>query len=179
MSGSLFRVAVLGFAALTACTGSHTVGKENDVDAGDARCNIENCRAVSDCRVAFLGEPDSRACFRAGLSPDAGFDFLAYCPAACNAQQGGALAQCATDSAMCITWDAGTILPQVLINECTSRGISGPGGPAVEPACESACFAAREKCESACPTTDFKTCIECAAVCGLEVVRCVDACPAG
>lgn len=143
----------------------------------DARCNVENCRKLHECRVAFGAEPDFRVCFNAGLAVPSGYDFDVDCPAACEAQAGGRFIECVAQQPACSGLSSSAMLDTVTsCQSSSSAGFStGQGGDGS--GCEAACDSARVTCENACPTSDFQSCSDCARGCATTFGDCEAQCP--
>jgi hypothetical protein len=148
--------------------------------SSDSRCNLENCgKLLLQCKRAFAADPNFDVCFKAsdgGVPPsfwDAGTNF-SYCPAACNATQGGgALVQCYADhQAQCSGFDDGGRAAVDLMCE----GVAADAGTA-DATCAQKCDATRISCDQACASTDFDKCMNCSATCGLSWASCTNACP--
>ncbi|MFO0600184.1 MAG: hypothetical protein U0228_33050 [Myxococcaceae bacterium] len=56
-------------------------------------------------------------------------------------------------------------------------GVAEPDAGALQPdGGDCNCASARASCEQACPQTSARTCLDCAATCGLDFVRCRAGC---
>lgn len=140
----------------------------------DPRCNIDNCRKQADCRVAFNAEPSLWSCYRAGLQAPSNYDFSRDCPAACDAQEGGATLDCIANKPSCVGLNDEEKMNTV--TSCMGSSPFSPPSSASSGQCTKTCDDERDKCDQACPTTDFNTCADCNRGCGLTWASCTKKC---
>ncbi len=172
---SLFRFLVL---LVTVVAGAACSQKRGEPDA---RCSVENCRKLHECRAFFSAEPDCRVCFNAGLVVPSGYDFAVDCPAACEAQNGGRVVECVAQQPACFGLSSSAMLDTVTSCQSSLAGgfSSGQSGSDAgdRNSCEAACDLARVTCENACPTSDFQSCSDCARGCATTFGDCEAQCP--
>jgi len=135
----------------------------------DARCSLANCKKMYDpCRLAFAAEPDARACLDVDGGVPNEFDFVKYCPGACNAMGSGDLAQCVADNVS--SCGDGGVTRATVVDACFF-GVASR----VEP-CATTCDDARTNCELACTKDSFQACMDCVATCGVTWGHCNQGC---
>lgn len=135
----------------------------------DARCSLANCRKMYDpCQIAFAAEPDARACRDVDGGVPTEFDFVRYCPAACNAMANGELAQCVADNATACG-DGGVARASV-VNACFY------GSASRDAVCGANCDSDRASCQHQCTQDSFQACMDCAAGCGVAWGTCNQRC---
>lgn len=131
----------------------------------DARCSAANCRKLYDpCHLAFAAEPNVRGCLDVDGGVPTEFDFVRYCPGACDAMADGEFAQCVADNAT--SCGDGGVARASVVNACLIGSASREAG------CAAKCDDARATCEQRCTKDSFQACVDCAAACGVVWGRC-------
>jgi hypothetical protein len=143
------------------------------------------------CRVEFLGMPAEVATCTGFDRPSAPPDWAKYCVDACNASAGnGDIASCIAAKADACR-DAG-FDTYAIVSACFPSNKEDP-----EPSCADRCATERKACDtrcsggkpcdlclrmggscaSVCTDAGWSACLDCSAQCGIQFVRCQDACP--
>jgi hypothetical protein len=178
--GTSLAVLVLATASMFACP------------APQPGCTRENCEAmIQACRVEFLGMPAEVATCTGFDRPSAPPDWAKYCVDACNASAGnGDIASCIAAKADACR-DAG-VDTYAIVSACFPSNKEDP-----EPSCADRCATERKACDtrcsggkpcdlclrmggscaSVCTDAGWSACLDCSAQCGIQFVRCQDACP--
>ena len=131
----------------------------------DERCSVAACQKFKSCGPQLITEPWAPACANADGGIDATLDLATYCPDACNALHLGEMFGCIESAAQCMG-DGGIGACLFLVGDA---GVGDAG-------CAASCDSARSGCEAACARDSYRSCMDCAAACGLAWGRCSRGC---
>ncbi len=149
--------------------------------SSDSRCSLANCTALLACHLELAGQPQNLGqCVQDNAFTSAvGMQLQSYCPEACEADNQGAIVACvaAHFGNGCQLPDGGGPVPSDIVEATCVSQLATPCGPNCQ-SCLTKCQSGFNSCQTACPTTDATSCLDCGYSCNQEWgIRCVNDCP--